>query len=59
MPWPARPLPRTVAPHQIVTVWTAAQNRVLADLALARGDRELAAYYTARVVVCEQEDAGR
>jgi hypothetical protein len=51
------PLPQTVAPNQIVTVWTAARNRVLADLALARGAWTLAAYYTERASVCAHEEA--
>jgi hypothetical protein len=59
MAWTAHPLPHTVAPHQIITVWTPARNRILADLALARGDRALAAYYTARALLCEQEHERR
>jgi hypothetical protein len=57
--WTAPPLPHPVAPNQIVIVWTAAQNRVLTDLALARGDQALAAYYTARALLCEHEYAPR
>jgi hypothetical protein len=59
MNWTAHPLPHTVAPNQIVTVWTAARNRVLADLALARGKWALAAYYIERASACAQEEALR
>jgi hypothetical protein len=59
MAWTPHPLPHTVAPNQIVTVWTAARNRVLADLALARGARELAAYYTERALEYEHEHERR
>jgi hypothetical protein len=57
MAWTAHSLPHPVAPNQVVTVWTAARNRVLADLALARGEWELAAYYIKRASVCAHEEA--
>ena len=59
MTWTPHPLRYTVAANQIVTIWTAARNRVLADLALARGNWKLAAYYIERASVCAPEEALR